>query len=178
MSAYRGFRSFPVLTFAGQGLRETFPRFTMIGGDLETARGPWGVRGEIAAFLEDEVQDPVSLRGVPGRSIEAGAGVDRRASDYRFAANLLIGHRPIEGTDVSIVGSAERAFARDTRRLTMFGVYDPGDGTGFLRLIAAVSPRDNVWVEGSAGVFAGSSLDTFGRLTRRDFLYARVKVFF
>ena len=38
--------------------------------------------------------------------------------------------------------------------------------------------RDNVWIEGSAGVFAGSSLDTLGRLTRRDFAYLRLKVFF
>ena len=178
LSAYRGFRSFPILTFVGQELRETFPRFTMVGGDFETARGPWGFRGEVAAFVEDEVQDPVSVRGVPGRSVEGGIGIDRRASDYRFAANVLISSRPVEGTDASIVGSAERAFVRDTRRLTMFGVYDPGDGTGFVRVIAAVSPRDNVWVEGSAGLFAGSSLDTFGRLTQRDFLYARLKVFF
>ena len=178
LSAYRGFRSFPVVTLSPQGVRDTFPRFTMVGGDFETARGPWGFRGEVAGFLEDEVQDPVSLRGVSGRSIEAGVGMDRRASDYRVAANVLVTRRPFEGTDVSLVGSTERTFTRETRRLTVFGVYDPGDSTGFLRLIAAISPRDNVWVEGSGGLFAGSSLDTFGRLTRRDFLYARLKVFF
>ena len=48
----------------------------------------------------------------------------------------------------------------------------------FSRLIAAVSARDNVWIEGSAGLFAGSALDTIGRLTRRDFAYLRLKVFF
>jgi hypothetical protein len=178
VAAYRGLRSFPVVTLLAEGLRDTFPRFTMVGGDFETARGPWGFRGEVAAFLEDEVQDPVSLRGLSGRSVEAGVGMDRRASEYRVAANLLVTHRPFEGTDVSLVGSTERTFVRDTRRLTVFGVYDPGDRTGFVRLIAAVSPRDNVWIEGSGGLFAGSSLDTFGRLTRRDFLYARLKVFF
>jgi hypothetical protein len=178
VAAYRGFRSFPVVTLSPAGLRETFPRFTMVGGDFETARGPWGFRGEVAAFVEDEVQDPVAFRGVSGRSVEAGIGLDRRANEYRIAANLLVTHRPFEGFDVSLVGSTERTFVRETRRLTVFGVYDPADSTGFVRVIAAVSPRDNVWVEGSGGLFAGSSLDTFGRLTRRDFLYARLKVFF
>ena len=61
----------------------------------------------------------------------------------------------------------------------MFAVYDPGDDTRVRRAsIAAVSLRDNVWLEGSAGLFTGSSLDTLGRLTRRDFVYARLKVFF
>jgi hypothetical protein len=41
-----------------------------------------------------------------------------------------------------------------------------------------VSLRDNLWLEGSGGLFAGSSLDTIGRLTHRDFAYARLRVFF
>ena len=60
----------------------------------------------------------------------------------------------------------------------MFGVYDPADAKAFTRVICAVSVRDNVWLEGSAGVFTGSSLDVIGRLTHRDFIYARLKVFF
>ena len=60
----------------------------------------------------------------------------------------------------------------------MFAVYDPADSTSFTRVIGAISLRDDVWLEGSAGVFTGSSLDVIGRLTRRDFLYARLKVFF
>ncbi len=178
VTAYRGFRTFPVLTLVGPAIQETFPRFTMIGGDVETARGAWGLRGEVAAFVEDDVQDPVSLRGVPGHSVEAGIGVDRRAGDYRVAADLLVTSRTLAGTDASVVGSAERTFARETRRVSVFGVYDPTDDTGFARVIAAVSLRDNVWVEASAGLFAGAALDTIGRLTRRDFLYARLKVFY
>ena len=54
----------------------------------------------------------------------------------------------------------------------------PADGTTFTRVIGAVSLRDNVWLEGSGGLFTGTSLDTIGRLTRRDFVYARLKVFF
>jgi hypothetical protein len=57
-------------------------------------------------------------------------------------------------------------------------VYDPRDETGFGRVIASISLRDDVWLEGSAGVFAGASPDTIGLLTNRDFLYARLKVFF
>ena len=197
VSAYRGIRAFPISTIeAGPSLviRESFPRFTMIGGDFETVRGPWGVRGEIAAFVEDELQSTRTVRGVPGHSVTAGVGVDRRAGDYRVAANALwswsgvdaddpvgqafVGDHELERTDLSLVAAADRSFARETRTLRVFAVYDPADSTAFTRVIGAVSVRDNVWLEGSAGLFTGSSLDVIGRLTRRDFLYARLKVFF
>ena len=199
MSAYRGFRTFPILTFSPTLLGppvvvETFPRFTMIGGDFETVHGPWGVRGEIALFPDDERQSTRAGRGVPGHGIEGGVGADRRAGNYRIAANVLwswrrvdtstplgrgfAGDDELERSDVSVVVAADRSFARETRTLRLLTVYDPGDATLFSRLIAAVSVRDNVWIEGSAGIFAGSSLDTIGRLTRRDFAYLRLKVFF
>lgn len=196
VSAYRGFRTFPTITLdlPTALLLESFPRFTMIGGDVETVRGPWGVRGEVAAFVDDELQSTRVARGVPGRSIEAGAGVDRRAGDYRVAANVLWSWRgadpqqplaavlegddDVNGSDLSLVVVTDRSFARETRTLRGLAVVDPADGTAFGRVIAAVSLRDNTWVEGSAGIFAGSSPDTIGRLTRRDFLYVRLKVFF
>jgi hypothetical protein len=194
VAAYRGFRTFPtltgVLTAGGPLVRESFPRFTMLGGDFETVRGPWGVRGEVAAFIEDELQGTAVPRGVAGRSVQAGAGVDRRAGHYRVAANVLWAWQspdsdvlatPDEGlskTDFSMVVAADRNFVRETRTLRVFGVYDPADETVFTRVIAAASLRDNVWLEGSGGLFAGASLDTIGRLTRRDFVYATLKVFF
>ena len=194
VSAYRGFRTFPTVTVTPPLLRETFPRFTMIGGDFETVRGAWGIRGEIAAFVVDEFRSSTAPGGVPGRTFEGGVAADRRAGDYRVTASVLVTHTvvdgsmavpvapganpAIEGTDVLIVGSADRSFARDTRSVRAFGVYDPGDETGFARVIAATSVRDNVWLEGSVGLFVGSSLDGVGRLTGRDFLYARMKVFF
>ena len=199
MSAYRGFRTFPVLvvspTFAGPlAVTETFPRFTMIGGDFETVHGLWGVRGEVAVFPDDEMQSTRAGRGVRGRGVEGGAGVDRRAGEYRIAANVLWswrqvdtstpagrdfdGDEELERSDVSLVVAADRSFARETRTLRVLAVYDPGDATVFSRLIGAISMRDNLWIEGSAGIFAGSSLDTIGRLTRRDFAYVRLKVFF
>ena len=207
VAAYRGRRAFPISTVVGADLdagpdviiRESFPRYTMIGADFETVRGLWGIRGEVAAFVEDELQavgaDPkVGPYGIPGRSINAGVGIDRRAGDYRIAANALwsrsdvddsdpaalpfAGNGEVERTDVSLVLAADRSFARDTRTVRVFAVYDPAESTAFTRVIGAVSVRDNVWLEGSGGVFTGSSLDIIGRLVRRDFVYARLKVFF
>ena len=196
VSAYRGLRTFPTLTVDPLRARlvETFPRFTMIGADVETVRGPWGVRGEIAAFVEDELQSTFLARGVPGHSVEAGAGVDRRAGDYRVAANVLWSWRAVDDSheaaafleddgevnrsDVTLVAAVDRSFVRETRTVRVFGTYDPADGTAFGRVIAALSLRDNTWIEGSGGVFAGSALDTIGRLTRRDFVYVKLKVFF
>jgi len=184
LSAYRGFRSFPIVTAiaapAGVTLTETFPRFTMIGSDFETVRGPWGLRGEVAAFVEDELQASTPPRGIPGRSVDAGVGLDRRAGDYRIGANVLWSRRSADETDsdVTLVIAGDRSFARETRTVRVFGVYDPGDATAFGRIIAAISVRDNVWLEGSGGVFTGTSADVLGRLSQRDFLYARLKVFF
>jgi hypothetical protein len=193
-TAYRGYRTFPMLTLTDAGLVERFPRFTMVGGDFETVRGEWGVRGEAAAFLDDELQSTRAVRGVPGRSYEAGVGADRRAGSYRVALNVLVTRRTVdtgdprgvpfeddpelEGTDVALVASADRSFARETRTVRVFGVYDPTDDTTFARAIAAISLRDDVWLEGSGGIFAGSALDLIGRLTRRDFLYVRLKIYF
>lgn len=202
VSAYRGIRAFPISTLITHGppedghykIRESFPRFTMIGGDFETVHGPWGVRGEVAAFVDDELQSTRTVSGVPAHSVTAGIGVDRKAGDYRIAADVLWSQsgvdasdpaaqpfacdEEVERSDVSIVAAADRSFARETRTVRLFAVYDPADATTFTRVIAAVSLRDNVWLEGSAGLLTGTSLDIIGRLTRRDFAYARLKVFF
>jgi hypothetical protein len=200
VSAYKGRRAFPISSLRASAdaqsfvIREAFPRFTMIGADFETVRGAWGIRGEVASFVEDELQSTRTVQGVPGHSLTAGVGVDRKAGDYRVAANALwswsgvdesdpvgqafAGDDEVERTDVSLVIAADRSFARETRTLRVFAVYDPADATTFTRVIGAVSLRDNVWVEGSGGLFTGESLDILGRLTRRDFVYARLKVFF
>jgi hypothetical protein len=205
LTTYRGFRTFPIIGTRDSGLGprdpglgfelvETFPRFTMVGGDFETVRGSWGVRGEVAAFLDDELQASLVPRGVSGKSVDAGVGVDRKAGDYRIAADVLWSWRSadlsvqdapilaadeaLRGSDLLLVAAADRSFVRETRTLRMFAVYDPIEGTAFGRVIGAISLRDNVWVEGSGGVFTGSSLNVIGRLTRNDFVYARLKVFF
>jgi hypothetical protein len=194
-SVYRGLRSFPTVTArqAQPLLVETFPHFTMIGADFETVRGAWGVRGEAAFFADDELQSTRLVRGVQGRTLEGGIGVDRRAGSYRLAGNILFTRRTIdatdvearsraepglEGTDVLLVAAADRSFARETRTLRLFAVHNPTDGTTFARAIGAVSLRDDVWLEGSGGLVTGTGSDFIGRLSRRDFVYARLKVHF
>jgi hypothetical protein len=192
VSAYRGLRTFPALTLLQTAallgepsptfappteVLETFPRFTMVGADFETVRGPWGVRGEIGAFVDDGLQERERARVVDGRSVEGGVGADRRAGDYRVAGNVLWSWRSTDGADLSLVVSADRSFARETRTVRVLAVYDPSDGTAFGRVIAAASVRDNVWLEGSGGLFTGSAPDILGQLTRRDFVYARLKIF-
>ena len=182
-TVYRGLRSFPTLTLEPSAVVETFPRFTMLGGDFETVRGAWGVRGEVAFFVDDQLQSVQLARGVEGQSIEAGVGVDRRAGSYRLAGNVLVGRRTadeggLEESDVTLVVAADRSFARETRTLRLFAVYDPTDGTTFARCIGAISLRDDVWLEASGGLLTGTSTTTIGRLSRRDFVYARLKVYF
>ena len=192
-SAYRGLRSFPVIS--APSYVETFPRFTMLGGDFEAVHGEWGIRGEAAAFVDDTFQlispgaQGPRLSAEDGHSMSAGAGVDRRAGDYRIAGDVLWAYRAAgrqHDSDVTVVAAADRSFARDTRTLRVLAVYDPGDAF-FVRAIMAVSLRDDVSIEGSSGLFTadastsnrvGLAVDTLARFARRDFLYARLKVLF
>ncbi|MGE3404161.1 MAG: hypothetical protein AB7K63_16345, partial [Vicinamibacterales bacterium] len=164
-SAYRGFRAFPVPGFElPPAIVKAFPRFTMIGADFETVRGEWGIRGEAAAFLEDD-------------GFEGGIGADRRAGTYRVAGNLLWTRSQGED-DVSLVAAVDRSFAREARTLRLFAIYNPADATTFLRAVVTASLRDNVAIEGAGGMFAGDSAATIGRLADRDFALLRLKVFF
>ena len=87
----------------------THPRFTMIGGDFETVRGEWGIRGEVAAFVRDNFQSS-ALSRPEGSSFDAGVGVDRRAGNYRISGTVLFHHeadRPAESGETplrSVVG--------------------------------------------------------------------------
>jgi hypothetical protein len=184
LSAFHGFKTFGVLIAdPAAGPIESFPRYTMVGGDFETVRGEWGVRGEWAAILNDTFQSPVGLGALDGRSIELGLGVDRRAGEVRLSANVLARRRspddwPVRGfdcTDLNLIGSLDRTFARDTRRLQVFGVYDPTESTSFLRAIATFSLSDVLSLEASGGAFLGSGPDTLGRFASRDFAYLRVR---
>lgn len=195
LSAYRGFEPFglgvagPQLSPSGSELpvNVEHPRFTMLGGDFETVRGQWGIRGELAAFVEDNFQG-ASLRRVAGRSFDAGIGVDRKAGDYRISGTALV-HRetydePLspggEGgrADLSLILSADRSFARERYGLRTFGVYNANESSAFLRAIVSAKVRDNVALEGSGGWFVGSGRDLVGRFGDSDFVYARLKYFF
>jgi hypothetical protein len=207
VSVYRGFESFPAYTYrvadVGDSLAlplvvptvvETFPRFTMLATDFETVRGPWGLRGEVAWFPRDTLQSFVPVASVPGRSLDAGVGMDRRAGNYRVSGNVLVSRRRVDGgaravnptpfdaevenTDVTLVGWAERSFARETRSVRLLAVYNPDAASAFVRAVAAFSLRDNLWLETSAGWLRGTERDLLSRLSTRDFGYARLKVYF
>jgi hypothetical protein len=194
---YRGFDAFGPITLELTGppipgpsasvvgeLVEWHPRFTMVSGDFETVRGDWAMRGEIAMFPERRFAGVGRGGLVDGRSIDAGAGVERRAGDYRVFASAIL-HREwssedsaIDRTDVSVVGSVERPFRRDTWLARVFGVINPVDRSGFLRGLLLWKPRDNVTWEFSAAAFVGTSDDSIGRFKGRDFIFARLKYHF
>jgi hypothetical protein len=183
LSTYRGFEPLPLYQLTGSALAEQLPRFTMIGGDFETVRGEWGVRGEVAAFVDRTLQAgaiPVTVRG---KTVEGGLGIDRKAGAYRVSGNVVLTTRRAESasldrTDITVVAAIDRTFARETRSVRIFSVYNPGEDSAFARAITTFSVRDNVAFEVSAGLFAGGGADALSRLATRDFAYARLKVFF
>ena len=182
VSAYDGFRPFGLYTPSPAGaLERTYSRFTMIGGDFETTRGVWAVRGEAAIFPRDVFQTAASPEILHGSSFDAGAGVDRKAGDYRVSGDVIVhreSHDRASRTDVSLIASMNRDFAREKYQTRVFALYNPGEASGFLRAIAVAGVRDNVKVEGSIGWFVGSGEDTISRFSDSDFLYLRLKYFF
>jgi hypothetical protein len=191
VSAFRGFEPFGLYsidTSSSPQLLLTYPRFTMIGGDFEAVRGEWGFRGELAAFVDDNFQSP-DLSIIDGTSFDAGAGFDRKAGDYTisgtllfhsesYAAPLSVRDRRRGRTDISLVASADRTFARERYRLRGFGLYSATEASGFIRGIGIVSLRDNVALEGSLGWFWGDGEDLAGRFRDSDFTYVRLKYYF
>ena len=189
VSAFRGFEAFPVfdlgtpLPGAPLPVDGAHPRFTMLGGDFETVRGEWGVRGEVAAFVDDNFQAS-AVRSTQGSSVDAGVGVDRRAGDYRISGTVLFHHEaldePVRQTrsSWSWVLSADRRFSRERYALRAFGVANTSEGSGFARVIATGELRDNLALEGSIGWFVGEGRDLIGRFADSDFLYVRLKHYF
>jgi len=173
----------PVLVF------ETYPRFTMIGGDAETVHGGWAIRGEAAVTTGDTIVVGTSPIGLEGRSVRAGIGADRKAGTIRLNGTVLVEHRvadadPLLGTDavadtnVSLVVGGDRGFARDTRKIRVFGAWNVADSSGFARTIGTWSLRDNLSLEGSVGWFFGQGDDAISRFAERDFLTVSLKTFF
>jgi len=184
VSAYRGFRPFGIYAAAGPfALERVYPRFTMAGADVETVAGAWVVRGELAAFIEDAFQAPSAAALLTGRSFDAGGGLDRKAGEYRISGQVLVHHEAYDAsagarTDVSLIMSADRSFAREKYQGRLFGVYNPASGVAFVRGIGTTALRDNVALEGSAGWFAGRGTDNIGRFADSDFVYLRLKYSF
>ena len=142
-------------------------------------------RAELAAFVDRTLQASNGLDLIEGRTVEAGIGVDRKAGNYRVSGTLIFTEQP-DRNDITLVTLIDRSFARETRSLRAFAVYNPRAGSAFARVIASLSLRDNVSLEGSGGWFTGGGLpraqsrvvDILARFADRDFLYARLKVFF
>ena len=181
ISGYDGFRPFGLYSLTPAGLERSYARFTMVGADFETAKGAWAARGEVAVFPRDAFQPPASAAIVDGSSFDAGGGVDRKAGDYRVSGDVLVHRESHDGasrTDVSVIASVDREFARQKYAGRLFAVYNAGQGSGFVRGIASASLRDNVALEGSIGWFAGNGDDTISRFADSDFLYVRLKYFF
>jgi hypothetical protein len=191
--AWRGFESVPLYEQRAVDARRpallvdaVHPPTTVIGADVETVRGAWGLRAEAAWHVDDTAQAVDRFAAVPVGALDAGAGVDRRAGDYRVSASVIAtwrsparaGAPPIDRRDLQIVSVVERSFVRDTRRVRVFGVYNPVDRSRFVRALAAWSPRDAWWLEASAGWLDGASTDTLSRLAARDFVLARVRLDF
>lgn len=165
-----------------------FPRFTMIGGDFETVRGVWGLRGEVALFVDDTFQAPAFT--LSGSSLEAGIGADRKAGDYRVSGTVLFHHEsynvpllPGAGvepsrTDVSFIASLDRTFAREKYAVRVFSVYNPSEGSSFIRGLTTAKLTDDVAIEGSLGLFPGDGRDVIGRFGNSDFAYGRLKFYF
>jgi hypothetical protein len=189
VSAFRGFEPFPVFEpgtpqpGAPLPIHGRHPRFTMLGGDFETVRGEWGIRGEVAAFVDDNFQASV-LRPADGSSVDGGVGVDRRAGDYRISGTVLFHYEAIDlpirepRSSLSWVLSADRRFSRERYAVRAFGVANTSEGSGFARLIATGEVRDNLALEGSIGWFVGEGRDLVGRFADSDFIYVRLKHYF
>jgi hypothetical protein len=194
VAVFRGFDGFGAVTFEPEQpivgpaivgrLVERHERFTMIGADVETVRGDWALRGEVAVFVERQVASMSGLGLVPARTIDAGAGFDRRAGAYRVFGSVLVRREwspedpLIDRTDVSLVGSIDRSFGRDRWLARAFAVVNAADRAGFVRGLVVWHVRDDVTLEGSGGAFVGTSDDAIGRFRDRDFAFARVAYHF
>jgi hypothetical protein len=191
VSAFRGFEGLGPVALEPPGdllapdpptLVLHHPRFTMLGADFETVMGPWAWRGEAAVFVERWLARSSGVGLVKGRSLDAGMGVDRRAGDFRVFGSAILHRawsaddRGVSRTDVSVVGSIERAFGRERYFARVFGVANPADRSAFLRGIFSWKRSDRVAVEGSAGVFTGTSDDAIGRFRTRDFFLVTLRI--
>ena len=162
------------------------PRFTMIGGDVETVRGEWGIRGEVAAFVDDNFQS----RGARGRRDVVRRGRRRRSPGRQLSHQR---HRPLSprtyrpsapGSSTSPAGPICRLCCPRTGGLpgsaTGVGIRR-GEHVGGLGLRARHrvrgAPRQPL-ARGSIGWFVGDGRDLVGRFADSDFAYVRLKYYF
>ena len=131
---------------------------------------------------------PQRCASLEGTSFDAGVGVDRKAGSYRVSGTVLFHRERLDDTtvetdqrsrsDLSLVLSADRRFARERYGLRVFGVANTSEGSGFARAIGSAELRDNLALEGSIGWFVGEGRDLVGRFADSDFAYLRLKYYF
>lgn len=203
VGAYRGFRPLPVytLSYVASGLAYapvvslrvtgSYPRFTMASADFETAFSKWTLRGEAVVSEEDALQARATPVSASGRVVQVGLGADRSIAGNRLLGELLwtdarhdapsLPYDPLTAApptfdrrSFSAVAIAERQFARGTRILRGFGLYDAVAGNGIVRAIASISPGEGWWLEASGVWFSGPSAGFLGPFVGSDFLSARL----
>ena len=194
VSGWNGFVPFGLISGVSPSnpaaLRLTHPRYTMLGADVETVIGQWALRAEAAYFPDRPLQVANQPAVFEGGSLEAGAGVDRRAGDFTLSGTVLLRREDtltqvardvIHGdvrTSLSVVAGFSRTFNRDRVETRLFSLVNPGDNAAFVRGVLAWKPADDVAIETSAGWFAGEGDDVITRFGDRDFAYLRVKYYF
>ena len=137
----------------------------MIGGDVETVRGDWAIRGEMAFTTGDTVVTGTSPLGVEGRSVRAGIGADRKAGAYRLNGTVLVEHRDADATALDLRRRRHQRQPRRGRRARLRPGYAQAcacsargtspTASGFARTIGSWSLRDNLSLDGTRS--AGSS---------------------
>ena len=72
----------------------------------------------------------------------------------------------------------DQGFARDTRKIRVFGAWNIAYSSGFARTIGTWSLHDNLSLEGSVGWFFGRGDDAISRFAERDFVTVSLKTYF
>ena len=183
ISAYRDIVDFDRYGISPAGLTATRPARVMVGGDVETVRGDWVLRGEGAFFLDDPLQAEGAPVVVTSWSFQGGFGADRRVGENVLFLNALYRMIPedplLDGEDeISLVGGVTRDLASGTQNLRLFGLWNARAGSAFARAIWSVELVENLRFELGGGAFLGDDRGFLGLIADSDFVVARLRLYF
>jgi hypothetical protein len=182
-SVYRDVVDFDRYEISAAGLTATRPGRVMVGGDVETARGEWVLRGEGAFFLDDPLQADGAPVIVTRWSFQGGFGADRRLGENVLFLNALYRLIPedplLDAEDeISLIGGITRDLASGTQNLRFFGVWNARAGSAFARATWNVELVENLRLELGGGAFLGDEGELFGLISDADFAVARLRIYF
>jgi hypothetical protein len=182
-SVYRDIVDFDRYETSTPGLTATRPGRVMVGGDVETARGEWVLRGEGAFFLDDPLQAEGAPVIVTRWTFQGGFGADRRLGENVLFLNALYRLIPedplLDAEDeISLIGGIARDLASGTQNLRFFGVWNPRAGSAFARATWSVELVENLRLELGGGAFLGDDGELFGLIADSDFAVARLRIYF